>query len=138
MKTAPAGWFLVAALLAGLLMASFAIAQKDDQAEVLMQAAHQKQLVEGHLEEAIQLYKRIVQEHSGNHAVAAQALLEMASATKNSATRRRERLTSACCATTPTKAKRPSKLARALPCFQATAPQDHPKWSPGASGPGQT
>jgi Tol biopolymer transport system component len=77
MKTAPAGWFLVAALLAGLLMASFAIAQKDDQAEVLMQAAHQKQLVEGHLEEAIQLYKRIVQEHSGNHAVAAKALLEM-------------------------------------------------------------
>jgi Tol biopolymer transport system component len=42
-----------------------------------MQAAHQKQLVEGQLEQAIQLYKRIVQEHSGNHSLAAQALLEM-------------------------------------------------------------
>src|SRR6266851_1181746 len=50
---------------------------QDDQAEVLLQAAHQKQLVEGQLEEAIQLYKRIVQEHSGNRAVAAKALLEM-------------------------------------------------------------
>jgi Tol biopolymer transport system component len=78
MKTARTAWFPAAALLAGLLMASFAIAQKkDDQAEVLMQAAHQKQLVEGQLEEAIQLYKRIVQEHSGNRAVAAQALLQM-------------------------------------------------------------
>src|SRR5712692_1286853 len=77
MKTACLGWFLAVTLLAGLLTASFAIAQKDDQAEVLMQAAHQKQLVEGQLEEAIQLYKRIVQEHAGNRVLAAKALLEM-------------------------------------------------------------
>ena len=67
---------LAVAILAWLLTA-LAIAQKDDQAEVLMQAAHQKQLVEGQLEEAIQLYKRIVQEHAGNRGVAARALLEM-------------------------------------------------------------
>ncbi len=69
--------FLAATILAGSLAASFAIAQKDDQAEVLMQAANHKQLVEGQLEEAIQIYKRIVQEHSGNRALAAKALLEM-------------------------------------------------------------
>ena len=77
MKTTLAGWFLAVAILGGLLTASFALAQKDDQAEVLMQAAHQKQLVEGQLEEAIQLYKRVVQEHAGNRALAAKALLEM-------------------------------------------------------------
>src|SRR5712691_10063914 len=77
MKTARARRLLVVTILAGLLTASFAIPQKDDQAEVLMQAAHQKQLVEGQLEEAIQLYRRIVQEHAGSRAVAAKALLEM-------------------------------------------------------------
>jgi Tol biopolymer transport system component len=77
MKTTRAARWLVVTILAGPLTASFAIAQKDDQAEVLIQAAHQKQLVEGQLDEAIQLYKRIVQEHSENHAVAAKALLEM-------------------------------------------------------------
>jgi len=77
MKTIRVRQLLAAAILAGLLMAPEAIAQKDDQAEVLMQAAHQKKLVEGQLEQAIQLYKRIVQEHAGNRAVAAQALLEM-------------------------------------------------------------
>ncbi len=77
MKTIRVRRLLAVAILAGMLTASFAIAQKDDQAELLMQAAHQKQLVEGQLEEAIQLYKRIVQEHAGNRAVAAKALLEM-------------------------------------------------------------
>ena len=77
MKTIRGGWCLVVAVLAGLLTASFAIPQKDDQAEVLMQAAHQKQFVEGQLEQAIQLYKRIVQEHAGDRTVAAKALLEM-------------------------------------------------------------
>ena len=77
MKTTRAGRFLAVTILAGLLTASFAIAQKDDQAEVLMQAAHQKQLVEGQLEEAIQLYKRIVQEHAGNRVLAAKALVQM-------------------------------------------------------------
>jgi len=77
MKTIRGDGCLAVAVLAGLLTASFAIPQKDDQAEVLMQAGHQKQLVEGQLEEAIQLYKRIVQEHGGSRAVAAKALLEM-------------------------------------------------------------
>src|SRR5712692_5498070 len=77
MKPTRTGLFLTVAVLAGLLATSLAIAQKDDQAEVLMQAAHQKQLVEGQLEEAIQLYKRVVQEHAGNRALAAKALLEM-------------------------------------------------------------
>jgi Tol biopolymer transport system component len=77
MKTTRAIRLSAVTILAALLTASSAIAQKDDQAEVLMQAAHQKQLVEGQLEEAIQLYKRIVQEHAGSRAVAAKALLEM-------------------------------------------------------------
>ncbi len=46
MKTTGVGPFLAVAVLAGLLTASFAIAAKDDQAEVRMQAAHQKQLVD--------------------------------------------------------------------------------------------
>jgi Tol biopolymer transport system component len=77
MKTIRVRRLLAVAILARMLTASVAIAQKDDQAELLMQAAHQKQLVEGQLEEAIQLYKRIVQEHTGNRALSAKALLEM-------------------------------------------------------------
>src|SRR5713226_9744000 len=77
MKTTRAGWFLALMVLAGLLAAPLAIAQKDDQAEVLMQAAHQKQLVEGQLEEAIQLYNSILAKYSGNRAVAAKALVQM-------------------------------------------------------------
>ncbi len=77
MKTTRVGWFLAVTIVAGLLATPFAIGQKEEQTEVLMQAAHQKQLVEGQLEEAIQIYKRIVQEHPGNRVVAAKALLEM-------------------------------------------------------------
>src|SRR6266581_2091069 len=77
MKTTRVARFLAVMIVAGLLATPFATAQKDEQAEVLMQAAHQKQLVEGQLEEAIQLYRRIVQEHAGSRAVAAKALLEM-------------------------------------------------------------
>mgnify|MGYP001595374024 CR=1 FL=1 len=77
MRTARAGRFLSLSILTGLLATSLAIAQQDDRAELLLQAAHQKQLVDGQLEEAIELYTRIVQEHAGNRAVAAQALLEM-------------------------------------------------------------
>ncbi len=77
MKTSRRVALVAVSLLAGLLATSLAIAQKDDQAEVLMQAAHQKQLVEGQLEEAIQLYKNILANYSGNRAVAAKALLEM-------------------------------------------------------------
>src|SRR5712692_7337221 len=77
MKPTRTGLFLTVAVLAGLLATSLAIAQKADQAEVLMQAAHQKQLVEGQLEEAIQLYNSILAKYSGNRAVAAKALVQM-------------------------------------------------------------
>ena len=46
MKTTLAGRFL-GMTMAGLLMASFAIAQNEDQPEVLIQAVHQRQLLEG-------------------------------------------------------------------------------------------
>jgi hypothetical protein len=47
MKTTLTGCFLRMTMLAGLLMAPFAIAQNEDQPEVLMQAVQQRQLVEG-------------------------------------------------------------------------------------------
>jgi len=77
MRDTRPGWFLTVTVLAGLLSASLAIGQRNDQAEVLLQAANHKQLVEGQLEEAIQLYKSILANYSGNRAVAAKALLEM-------------------------------------------------------------
>ncbi len=47
MKTTLAGRFLAMTIMAGLLMASFAIAQKTDQPQVLMEAVHPRQQVEG-------------------------------------------------------------------------------------------
>jgi len=47
MKTTLTGRFLGMTMLAGLLMAPFAIAQNEDQPEALMQAVQQRQLVEG-------------------------------------------------------------------------------------------
>ena len=47
MKTTRTGCFLGITMLAGLLMAPFAIAQNEDQPEVLMQAVQQRQFVEG-------------------------------------------------------------------------------------------
>lgn len=47
MKTTLTGRFLGMTMLAGLLLAPFAIAQNEDQPEVLMQAVQQRQLVEG-------------------------------------------------------------------------------------------
>jgi len=49
MKITLAGRFLAMTIMAGLLMASFAIAQKTDQPEVLMEAVHPRQQVEGAL-----------------------------------------------------------------------------------------
>jgi len=77
MKPTRTGLFLTVAVLAGLLSASLAIGQKNDQAEVLLQAANHKQLVEGQLEEAIQLYQRVVREFANNRALAAKALVQM-------------------------------------------------------------
>jgi hypothetical protein len=47
MKATLTDRFLGMTMLAGLLMAPFAIAQNEDQPEVLMQAVQQRQLVEG-------------------------------------------------------------------------------------------
>src|ERR1051326_4618458 len=94
MKTTRVGRFLVVTIVAGQLAAPFAIAQKDEPAEVLMEAAHQKQLVEGQLEQAIQLYKRIAQEHSGKHNPAAKALLEMGQCYEKLGDRKSTRLNS--------------------------------------------
>jgi hypothetical protein len=63
-----------ASLGAGLLAVTQTSPQ---QAEVLFEAARQKEVVEGKLQEAIQLYQRIVQEYAANRPVAAQALLRM-------------------------------------------------------------
>ena len=47
MKTTLTGRFLGMTMLAGLLMAPFAIAQNGDQPEVMMHAVQQRQMVEG-------------------------------------------------------------------------------------------
>ncbi len=65
-------WFLVTAVLA-----SPAGARQNGEAEVLLQAAMQRELVEGELEQAIELYRAIADGHGNNHAVAARALLYM-------------------------------------------------------------
>jgi Tol biopolymer transport system component len=72
-----AGAFLAALLVVALIPALQRAAQKGDQAEVLLQAATNKQLMEGKLEEAIQLYKKILTGRPSNRAVAAKALLQM-------------------------------------------------------------
>ncbi len=59
MKTMFASRFLAVTMLAGLLTPSPAIARKDDQAEVRMQAAHQKQLLDRN-EAAIKARARLV------------------------------------------------------------------------------
>jgi len=71
---------LVAALAGALAAASPAASspQRGDQADVLLQAARNKQVVEGKLDEAITLYQQIVAQHGGNRPVAARAKLEMA------------------------------------------------------------
>ena len=65
---------LTIALGAGLLAATQKPVQ---QAEVLFESAKQKEVVEGKLQEAIQIYQRIVQDHPTNRGVAAKALLRM-------------------------------------------------------------
>jgi Tol biopolymer transport system component len=68
---------LVLALLLAMVVLAPAIAQQNDQAEVMLQAAHNKQLVDGDLSQAIQMYKKILSEYSSNRPVAAKALVEM-------------------------------------------------------------
>src|SRR5215467_466647 len=71
---------LAVALLAAFCGVAAAAMQKNDQADVLLQAAIHKETVEGNLEQAIGLYKDIVAKYSRNRAVAAAALLHMGQA----------------------------------------------------------
>jgi Tol biopolymer transport system component len=73
--TRVATW-LAAALLAALAVPTgLASGQKNDEAEVLLQAARHKELVAGELEGAIGIYKKVLADHAGNRPVAARALV---------------------------------------------------------------
>ena len=72
-----AGARLGALLAAGLLTTLVAMPQNNDQAEVLLQSALHKELVDGELEQAIDLYKKIVATYGSNRPLAAKALLQM-------------------------------------------------------------
>jgi Tol biopolymer transport system component len=70
--------FLLVALMLTLGAGILAQTQKSpQQADILFESAKQKELVEGKLQEAIQLYQRIVQEYAANRPAAAKALLRM-------------------------------------------------------------
>jgi Tol biopolymer transport system component len=64
-------------VLMGLTVIAPAQVQNNHEAEVLLQEAHHRALVDGDLERAIELCKKIVAEHSSNRAVVAKALLQM-------------------------------------------------------------
>jgi Tol biopolymer transport system component len=69
-------WIAVLAL-GGLAAAAPTQVENNHQAELLLQEAHHRALVDGDLERAIELCKKIVAEHSGNRAVMAKALVQM-------------------------------------------------------------
>lgn len=64
-------------MVACALVAPKAIPQRGDQAEIQLQAAEHKQLVDGDLDQAIQMYKKILGQYAKNRPVAAKALVEM-------------------------------------------------------------
>src|SRR5215471_6690262 len=70
-------WILLALVFGALLTGSLAPGQKNDQADVMFQAAFHKQLVDGDLEGAIQQYKSILARYGSDRAVAAKAWVEM-------------------------------------------------------------
>ncbi len=72
-----AGVILGALLIVGPLTGRLAMPQNYDRAEVLFQSARSKELVSGELEQAIDLYKKIVASYGSNRPVAAKALLQM-------------------------------------------------------------
>ncbi len=96
--------------------ASLATAQKNDQAEVLLQAALHKQLVDGDLEGAIQQYKNIMTNFSSDRAATAKALVEMGECYEKLAKTKRAKLMSACCETMRTRTKRRLKRGLGSPC----------------------
>lgn len=61
-----------------LLTAALSAEPKDDRAEVLLQAAIKKEMVDGDLNAALEQYKRILAAYKDNRAVSAKALLQMA------------------------------------------------------------
>src|SRR5689334_3445004 len=62
-------------LLIVMISAGLPAAQKDPRADAQLQAAINKESVEGDLKSAIEMYRKVAQ--SGNRAVAAQALVRM-------------------------------------------------------------
>ena len=60
-----------------VVAASLCAAQRDNNGEALLKAAHYKAFVDGDLEAAIAQYKKILAAHVENHAVAAKALVEI-------------------------------------------------------------
>jgi len=68
---------LTATILTAVLLLAAAPMQKQDRAEVALRAAMDKEMVDGDLKAAIEMYKRIVANPGGNRAVAAKALLHL-------------------------------------------------------------
>jgi Tol biopolymer transport system component len=68
---------LTATTVMAVLLLAAAPQQKQDRAEVALRAAMDKEMVDGDLKAAIEMYKRIVANPGGNRAVAAKALLQM-------------------------------------------------------------
>ncbi len=66
---------LIAVVVIAVLALPAAVAQKADQADVQLKAAIQKEVVDGDLKAAIELYNKVAQ--SSNRAVAARALVRM-------------------------------------------------------------
>ena len=69
--------FSSATIVMAVLLLAASPAQKENQAEVALRAAMDKEMVDGDLKAAIEMYRRIVANPGGNRAVAAKALLQM-------------------------------------------------------------
>ena len=128
-------WKLCLALTMAMLAPVLAGQQKAAaDVEVQLKAAMQKELVDGYLKGAIELYQTIVAGAGGSRAVEAKALLAMGqcyeklgSAEAQKAYERVER-------ELPIRRRRPSKRGRAW-CRSGGSPFHPPGSSPGRSGP---
>ena len=77
MRISCSRWF-TAAVLGGIVSAvAIAGAQKPGRAEVSLEAAAKKEMVDGDLKGAIALYREIIATYAADHAVAAKALVRM-------------------------------------------------------------
>jgi Tol biopolymer transport system component len=70
-------WILFAILAASLTPAAFRSAQRNESPEVLLQRGIQKEMVDGDLQAAIELFKRVVSASGVKPATAAQALIHL-------------------------------------------------------------